>query len=93
MQLNKQGYTLSEFIIVIILLGVFAGFLFTFYVRREATVQAKEVEQVLRSVRYAQEERCFAGKKYEIYAAHLKTFLKQKAEHPYLSLSEVENDH
>lgn len=85
MQLNKQGYTLSEFIILIILVGVFAGFLFVFHVHREATVQAKEVEQVLRAVRYAQEERCFAGEKYEIYATHLKTFLKQKAEHPYFS--------
>ncbi len=76
--LNNKAYTLSEFILIAVLVVIFVGFLFFAYMHRAASSQAREAEAFMRAVRYEQEDRCAAGRKYEVYSKRLKTFLKHK---------------
>ncbi|MBR2082139.1 MAG: hypothetical protein IJ876_03905 [Elusimicrobiaceae bacterium] len=76
--LNRKGYTLSQFILVWILGAIFVIFMFLTVSRYRATAQAKEAEEFLQAVRIEQEDRCAVGRKYAVYANHLKTFYKQK---------------
>ena len=73
-KLPKNAYTLSEFILLLVLGIIFAGVLVSVYVRRVATRQARQAETLMRAARYEQEDLCFAGRKYEVYANHLKAF-------------------
>lgn len=73
-KLSKKAYTLSEFILLLVLGIIFVGVLVSAYVRRVATRQAREAETLMRAARYEQEDLCFAGRKYEVYANHLKAF-------------------
>lgn len=75
---NHKAYTLSEFILIALLVVIFAGFMFFAYMNRAASKQAKEAEAFMRAVRYEQEDRCVAGRKYEVYSKRLKAFLKHK---------------
>ena len=75
---SQKPYTLSEFILIVLLLVILAGCLFRVYMYRAASTQAREAEVFMRTVRYEQEDRCAAGRKYEIYSKRLKTFLKHK---------------
>lgn len=78
MNINKKGYTLSEFILIAMLVVIFAGMLFLTLLHRAATKQAREAEQLMQAVRYEQEDRCVIGRKYEVYANRLRAFLKKK---------------
>ncbi len=75
---SHKPYTFSEFILIAVLLIIFAGFLYSAYMRRAASTQAREAESFMRAVRYEQEDRCAAGRKYEVFSKRLKTFLKHK---------------
>ncbi len=75
---NRNTHTTSELIVIVLLLVVFAGVALREYRQRAASAQAREAESFMRAVRYEQEDRCAAGRKYEVFSKRLKTFLKQK---------------
>ena len=71
---NRKAYTLSQFILLWILGILFVILVCLNIIRYRATAQARNAEAFMQEVRAEQEDRCTVGRKYAVYANHLKTF-------------------
>ena len=74
---NRKAYTLSQFILLWILGILFVILVCLNVMRYYATAQARKTETVMQTVRAEQEDRCAVGRKYAVYANHLKAFNKR----------------
>lgn len=62
--MQKQGFTLAELLVVVLVMGVLAAVAVPKYKRLLETSRTTEAEQVLAAVRNEQERRCLLGKDY-----------------------------
>ena len=65
MKFKRKAFTLTELLVVVIVLGVLAGVSAPKLMRVLESRRTTEAENILSAVRTEQEQRCLAGKKYE----------------------------
>lgn len=71
MKSNKQGFSLAELLIVLVIIGALAGVAVPKYRRVLETNKTMEAEKMLIAVRGVQEQRCLQGKAYLTNAADM----------------------
>ncbi len=74
-EFNRDSWW-NNWVVVLVLVIVFAGVLGAAFSRRNGTGRARQAEEFMRMVRDEQEDRCFDGKRYASSPRYLKSFLK-----------------
>ncbi len=77
--LNNKAFTLTELLMVVLMIGVLSAFVLPKYTRVVDSFRVLEAEQMMQAVRNEQEMRCTLGKKYTAEAGKVKKFAKTKA--------------
>ena len=71
MKLNKQAYTLTELLVVVLLIGILAALVLPKFSNVIDSIRLTEAENLMRVVRNEQEQRCTLDKRYTPYFSQL----------------------
>ena len=77
-KLNNKAFTLTELLMVVLMIGVLSALVLPKYNRVVDSFRVLEAEQMLKAVRNEQETRCTLGKKYTVEARNVKQFFQAK---------------
>lgn len=71
MKLQKQGFTLTELLVVVLMIGILAAVVLPKYVRMVESFRLNEAEQMMQAIRNEQISRCRLDKQYATLARYL----------------------
>ena len=78
MKLNKKAFTLTELLMVVLMIGIISAMVLPKFNKVVDSFRVLEAERMMRAVRNEQETRCTLGKKYTVAANKVKAFVKNK---------------
>ena len=80
MKLNNQAFTLTELLMVVLMIGILSSMLLPKYTKMMDSFRVMEAEQMMRSVRTEQEKRCTLGRQYTTEAGKLSVWSSKRAD-------------
>ena len=85
---KKRAFTLTELLVVVVIIGVLATVVMPKYARMLDTRRTTEAEEIMRAVRTEQERRCSLGKNYATSMAQLADLVPATSQYYAYSLLE-----